>query len=213
LKRLHIRHVQYLSPNFLGHICLPRRTQSKHRLCNSHSLRFPTLYAFVFLLVAHSPNFEVSMPDLNSLPLSRSPSSHPQPLTSTNSSDTFRPTPQTPSPLSHSPSIAFATSTDTQNAGSPRRRGSPRMERRRSSMLGTWSLNDGPGMSAGTMADPHRQRAPSLGELHQELENEQEAQVVCMAFPLRPCRDHISFAIRKCGSFINNALLLDRIVC
>lgn len=27
-------------------------------------------------------------------------------------------------------------------------------------------------------ADPHHQRAPSLGELHQELEQEQEAQVV-----------------------------------
>lgn len=26
--------------------------------------------------------------------------------------------------------------------------------------------------------DPHHQRAPSLGELHQELEQEQEAQVV-----------------------------------
>jgi hypothetical protein len=26
--------------------------------------------------------------------------------------------------------------------------------------------------------DPHHQRAPSLGELHQELEAEQEAQVV-----------------------------------
>lgn len=29
-----------------------------------------------------------------------------------------------------------------------------------------------------TTGDPHHQRAPSLGELHQELENEQEAQVV-----------------------------------
>lgn len=28
------------------------------------------------------------------------------------------------------------------------------------------------------MADPHHNRAPSLGELHQELEAEQEAQVV-----------------------------------
>ena len=29
------------------------------------------------------------------------------------------------------------------------------------------------------MADPHHHRAPSLGELHQELEAEQEAHVVC----------------------------------
>lgn len=28
-------------------------------------------------------------------------------------------------------------------------------------------------------ADPHHHRAPSLGDLHQELEEEQEAQVVC----------------------------------
>lgn len=28
------------------------------------------------------------------------------------------------------------------------------------------------------MGDPHHQRAPSLGELYQELEQEQEAQVV-----------------------------------
>ena len=31
--------------------------------------------------------------------------------------------------------------------------------------------------------DPHHNRAPSLGELHQELEAEQEAQVVCPAHP------------------------------
>lgn len=36
------------------------------------------------------------------------------------------------------------------------------------------------GMSPGmNMGDPHHQRAPSLGEIHQELEQEQEAQVVC----------------------------------
>lgn len=29
------------------------------------------------------------------------------------------------------------------------------------------------------MGDLHRQRSPSLGMLHQELEQEQEAQVVC----------------------------------
>ncbi len=32
-------------------------------------------------------------------------------------------------------------------------------------------------------ADPHHHRAPSLGELHQELENEQEAQVVRFSDP------------------------------
>lgn len=34
-----------------------------------------------------------------------------------------------------------------------------------------------------TMGDPHHHRTPSLGELHQELEQEQEAQVVCFSQP------------------------------
>jgi hypothetical protein len=33
--------------------------------------------------------------------------------------------------------------------------------------------------AAMAQGDPHHQRTPSLGELHQELEQEQEAQVVC----------------------------------
>jgi hypothetical protein len=40
------------------------------------------------------------------------------------------------------------------------------------------SLGGSPIIATG---DPHHQRAPSLGELHQELEQEQEAQVVCYA--------------------------------
>lgn len=39
------------------------------------------------------------------------------------------------------------------------------------------SLGGSPIIATG---DPHHQRAPSLGELHQELEQEQEAQVVCV---------------------------------
>ena len=42
-------------------------------------------------------------------------------------------------------------------------------------VLSPQSITPSPGMMAG---DPHHQRAPSLGELHQELEQEQEAQVV-----------------------------------
>lgn len=45
--------------------------------------------------------------------------------------------------------------------------GSPRISGRPSTMA--WPSGD---------KSPHHQRAPSLGELHQELENEQEAQVV-----------------------------------
>jgi hypothetical protein len=37
------------------------------------------------------------------------------------------------------------------------------------------SLGGSPIIATG---DPHHQRAPSLGEIHQELEQEQEAQVV-----------------------------------
>jgi hypothetical protein len=39
------------------------------------------------------------------------------------------------------------------------------------------SLSGSPIISTG---DPHHNRAPSLGEIHQELEQEQEAQVVCL---------------------------------
>jgi hypothetical protein len=43
------------------------------------------------------------------------------------------------------------------------------------------SLGGSPIIATG---DPHHQRAPSLGELHQELEQEQEAQVVCLTLQL-----------------------------
>lgn len=40
------------------------------------------------------------------------------------------------------------------------------------------SMGDSPILAASSTGDPHHHRAPSLGELHQELEQEQEAQVV-----------------------------------
>ncbi|KAI2609432.1 uncharacterized protein GGS25DRAFT_520225 [Hypoxylon fragiforme] len=85
-----------------------------------------------------------------------------------------------------------------------RQRQSPQMGRRRSTVLMNLQLNDpslpGPGemvaegggsvhstsspqpmamspLLGGSGGDPHHNRAPSLGELHQELEAEQEAQV------------------------------------
>lgn len=45
-------------------------------------------------------------------------------------------------------------------------------------------LSGSPLLVAG--GDPHHARAPSLGELHQELEAEQEAQVVCYMALLSP---------------------------
>lgn len=44
------------------------------------------------------------------------------------------------------------------------------------------SLSGSPIISSG---DPHHYRNPSLGEIHQELEQEQEAQVV--RYPLEQC--------------------------
>ncbi|KAK5010208.1 hypothetical protein LTR39_004763 [Cryomyces antarcticus] len=105
--------------------------------------------------------------------------------------------PPSPSTSSHSPSQPSLAQAATINAGlnqesrrsSDSRRG---IERRRSSLMTNINLIDpalpppgefqqSPGMGVRTFsygtADPHHQRAPSLGELHQELENEQEAQV------------------------------------
>jgi hypothetical protein len=45
-----------------------------------------------------------------------------------------------------------------------------------------FSLSSSPIISTG---DPHHNRAPSLGDIHQELEQEQEAQVVCETTPTR----------------------------
>jgi hypothetical protein len=54
----------------------------------------------------------------------------------------------------------------------------------RSSSISNYLRNASPSSLGGSpiigTGDPHHQRAPSLGELHQELEQEQEAQVVCL---------------------------------
>ncbi|KAI1657556.1 hypothetical protein F4813DRAFT_80804 [Daldinia decipiens] len=154
-------------------------------------------------------------PDLNSLPPSSpSPSARPRIMTSSNGNgdSAIRGESASPSPRSASISLQAAA---TMNAGlqhEPMRRSSssslsrnrqsPRMGRRRSTVLMNLQLNDpslpGPGemvaeggssghsatspqpISASpllTGGDPHHNRAPSLGELHQELEAEQEAQV------------------------------------
>lgn len=96
--------------------------------------------------------------------------------------------------LQHEPSTRSSSSSLTRN------RSSPQTGRRRSAVLMNLQLNDpampGPGEMATEhpspsaqrlspqllsgsplMADPHHHRAPSLGELHQELEAEQEAHV------------------------------------
>ncbi|KAK5175564.1 uncharacterized protein LTR77_000703 [Saxophila tyrrhenica] len=143
-------------------------------------------------------------PDLNSLPPSASSSpqsSRPRRISIT-SADVFRNSPPSP----RSPTLSSLQAAATINAGLHRSpsgaspaRNSQGLERRRSSLMNNLTLNDptapapgelqeSRGSSSGSprtdrrslafnTADPHHQRQPSLGELHQELENEQEAQV------------------------------------
>ena len=139
-------------------------------------------------------------PDLNSLPPSRSPNQSP--LHARLSSTLDPQSRESLSPRSSSVSLAAAAAMNASyqhqdsrrsSISSHRNRGSPqiaRAERRRSSILA--NVNDptipAPGemqVPAGRFAgtqpssgDLHHSRAPSLGELHQELEEEQEAQVV-----------------------------------
>lgn len=102
------------------------------------------------------------MPDLNSLSPSGSPSLRSIPHTAHPSQprDTYRP----PTPTSSSPLL----------------RSTPHLDRRPSSNLAAFNLDSFP-------PSPHasHHRAPSLGELHQELENEQEAQVNRMLGQIR----------------------------
>lgn len=163
------------------------------------------------------------MPDLNSLPPSRSPASASpsiQPRTAFSSpglpsadSHPYLQRRDTPSPRSSSISLAAAATMNAadisrRNSSTSNTRRSPRMgreERARSTVAMSLSLNDptlpGPGelsnsdhrtnffttgspssiggSSVIATGDPHHhQRNPSLGEIHQELEQEQEAQVV-----------------------------------
>jgi len=138
-------------------------------------------------------------PDLNSLPPRRPSMTSASPLSerprriSINTSD-----PHGSPPSPRSPSLSSLAAAATINAGLHRSpsRTSPSLERRRSYLLNTISHNDPSIPAPGEMqqsnggsprlgrrsfslntADPHHTRQPSLGELHQELENEQESQV------------------------------------
>jgi hypothetical protein len=141
-------------------------------------------------------------PDLNSLPPSPAPSSPLLQHTSSRTLATEQPRSMSQSsssptvPASHTPPHSLAAAA-TMNAGihteDLRRQSSGSMRReverarRRSSIRMNLNLND-PGLPApGEMQtgrsgqwphSPHHERTPSLGELHQELEYEQEGQVV-----------------------------------
>ncbi|GIJ88898.1 hypothetical protein Asppvi_007826 [Aspergillus pseudoviridinutans] len=134
-------------------------------------------------------------PDLNSLPPSRSPSSPRPPRTVPASSESVS---------AVSPAASSTTMNNNTNATDLSRRSSRASPRTRLSIseqrrppTGTLSESEIPsaehrsslshalrtasptigGSPIFATGDPHHQRAPSLGELHQELEQEQEAQV------------------------------------
>lgn len=130
-------------------------------------------------------------PDLNSLPASRPSSVSSSPLSqqhprrmSITTGDHSRPSP--PSPMS--PSLSSLHAAASINAGLHRspNSSSPGLERRRSSLMNNLTnINDpsvpGPGelqasngnhVGASHVGRSEHHRHPSLGELHQELENE-----------------------------------------
>lgn len=125
--------------------------------------------------------------------------------------DAARPSPPSP----RSPSLSSLQAAAAINAGLHRSPGgaSPSLQRRRSSLLTNIALNDSTVPAPGELqhangsntssrrmsrrsfamatADPHHQRQPSLGELHQELENEQEAQVNRLLHMIRLQQDQL----------------------
>jgi len=122
-------------------------------------------------------------PDLNSLP--------PSPTLRRTPDDIMTASDNQPSP--HSPSLSSLQAAATINAGM-RNSNSPRAsatQRRRSSLLTNLHLNDAQIPGPGEMQDSHHHRAPSLGQMHQDLENEQEHQVNRLLHMIRQQQDQI----------------------
>ncbi|KAH0381676.1 hypothetical protein KCU92_g6871, partial [Aureobasidium melanogenum] len=97
-------------------------------------------------------------------------------------------------PSPHSPSLSSLQAAAAINAGM-RNSNSPRAsatQRRRSSLMTNLHLNHAQTPGPGEMQDPsHHHRAPSLGQIHQELENEQEHQVNRLLHMIRQQQDQI----------------------
>jgi hypothetical protein len=122
-------------------------------------------------------------PDLNSLP--------PSPTLRRTPDDTMAANENHPSP--HSPSLSSLQAAAAINAGM-RNSNSPRAsatQRRRSSLLTNLHLNDAQIPGPGEMQESQHHRAPSLGQMHQELENEQEHQVNRLLHMIRQQQDQI----------------------
>ncbi|KAG9601843.1 hypothetical protein KCV04_g19261, partial [Aureobasidium melanogenum] len=98
-------------------------------------------------------------------------------------------------PSPHSPSLSSLQAAAAINAGMRNSNSSPRAsatQRRRSSLMTNLHLNDAQTPGPGEMQDPtHHHRAPSLGQIHQELENEQEHQVNRLLHMIRQQQDQI----------------------
>jgi hypothetical protein len=161
---------------------------------------------------SHPPHLSVMPPDLNSLPQSPrnmsssqpadAPSSPPQLSHSPSSASHSLAAAATLNAGLHSEEASRRSSNGSGvfRTNSTSAHPTPSAARRRSSIRMNLNINDpsipGPGemqMSPGGMhrmhsgpyspTSTHHNRQPSLGELHQELENEQEAQVVSAAPP------------------------------
>lgn len=153
-------------------------------------------------------------PDLNSLPASRGSSSpltdRPRRISLSTSAryDAARPSPPSPA-LSSLQTIA----TTNASLHRPPSHGSPArstFDRRRSSLINNLNLNDpampapgelqisnsSPRTSRWSFDAAHGQRL-SLGELHQELENEQEAQVNRLLHMIRLQQDQLAALTRN----------------
>ncbi|EMC96772.1 hypothetical protein BAUCODRAFT_34167 [Baudoinia panamericana UAMH 10762] len=159
------------------------------------------------------------MPDLNTLPNSPPPSAaapavvRPRRISITSNIE------GPPSPRSPSLSSLQAAAAMNASRHSPHRHPQG-LERRRSSLMNNLSINDpttpapgemqhsNGGPSAGSprvgrrsialaTADPHHQRTSSLGEIHQELENEQEAQVNRLLYMIRLQQDQLAAMQRQ----------------
>ena len=151
-------------------------------------------------------------PDINSLPPSRSTSNSPLQSRAFPSVPASEPHHrETSSPRASSVSLQAAAALNAADRSSASNIGSPdsgrARERRRSTVAMNLNLNDPTLPAPGELAtggdrrpsigsisrgasprqlggDPHHHRTPSLGELHQELEQEQEAQVVSFRKPV-----------------------------
>ena len=157
-------------------------------------------------------------PDINTLHhTSRTPTSGPHGTRRISLAGTEAMVTQNGPPSPRSPSLSSLQAAATINAGLHRApesaspvRGS--IERRRSSLMNNFALNDPTIPSPGEMqstnahsprngrrssilagtADPHHHRQPSLGELHQELEAETEGQVNRLLHMIRLQQDQLS---------------------